>query len=94
MKNWLKNIRNVFEVKHWWNKLCSKLAGHYRYYGMSGNYVGISRYYTAVVKLLYKWLNRRSQKRSYNWDTFKTYIEKHNLPQPKIYHNLYTLSGN
>lgn len=93
MKRWLKNIRNIFRVEHLWKKLRSKLVGHYRYYGMSGNYAGISRYYLAVIKLVYKWLNRRSQKRSFNWDTFKTYLEKHSLPQPKIYHNLYTLSG-
>lgn len=93
MKEWLKNIRNALKVEHWWNKLCSKLVGYYRYYGMSGNYAGISRYYKAVIRLVYKWLNRRSQKRSYNWDTFITYLKRHSLPQPKIYHNFYTLSG-
>ena len=39
-------------------------------------------------RLLFKWLNRRSQKRSLNWKQFSTYILRW-LPKARILHDLY-----
>jgi hypothetical protein len=47
--------------------LRQKLLGHYLYHGMSGNTRGIKSYYYHTVRLAFKWINRRSQKKSYNW---------------------------
>src|SRR3989338_10029219 len=44
-----------------------KLTGHYRYYGISGNMQTLRLFYTEASKLAYKWINRRSQKKSYNY---------------------------
>lgn len=93
MNNWLKGVRNLMPVKEWWPVLCAKLMGHYQYYGVSGNYRDISSFYRQTVKLVFKWLNRRSQKISFNWSTFAEYIKRHTLPKPKIYHNMYTIYG-
>ena len=93
MNVWLRKIRNAYKVKEWWPILCAKLRGHFQYYGVSGNYGSIRRYYYLTIKLVFKWLNRRSQKKSFNWKRFVAYARKHGLPQPKIYHNLYTLYG-
>jgi hypothetical protein len=46
-----------------------------------------------VVGLAYKWLNRRSQLRSYDWQRFKRWLEYHPLPRPKIYRRYPFLSG-
>ena len=40
-------------------------------------------------RLAMKWLNRRSQKKSYNWTTFPQYMARHPLPSPTIHHNFY-----
>ena len=93
MNIWLKSMRNATKVKNWWQKLRAKLRGHFRYYGVSGNFRGIRRFYYQVIKLVFKWLNRRSQKKSFNWDQFKKYLQRYPLPEPKIYHNMYTLYG-
>ena len=45
--------------------LNQKLVGHYRYYGMTYNVQMLVKYHYYVVKLLFKWLNRRSNKKSY-----------------------------
>jgi hypothetical protein len=37
------------------------------------------------------WVNRRNQKRSYNWEQFNRFLSFNPLPKPKIYH-FYTLS--
>ena len=65
MNEWLKSVRNAVKLKEWWAVLRLKLLGHYRYYGLSGNFKGIERYYLRVLALVYKWINRRSQRRSY-----------------------------
>ncbi len=90
MNQWLKAVRNTAKPKEWWEVLRSKLRGHFQYYGVSGNYRGIMRYYTLAIKLIFKWLNRRSQKNSFNWEGFNKYLQRHPLPTPKIHHNFYT----
>ena len=86
MNLWLKNIRNVFPIEDVWKTLKQKLRGHYMYYGIGGNYRKIAGYYFSVIKLVFKWLNRRSQRKSYNWEGFIKYLTKYPLPKPKIYH--------
>lgn len=69
MNTWLKEIRNFVKLEDWWQVLRLKLIGHYNYYGISGNIVGIRKFYKKSISLAYKWINRRSQKRSYNFRT-------------------------
>lgn len=92
MNGWLKSVRNACEVKEWWPVLQAKLRGHYQYYGVSGNMRSLRRYYHRTTRLVFKWLNRRSQRRSYYWDGFRAYLNHYPLPPPRIVHNLYTLS--
>jgi RNA-directed DNA polymerase len=89
---WLQRVRNCLPVKEWWPILAAKLRGHYQYYGVSGNMPSLKRYYQVALRLALKWLNRRSQRRSFNWDGFKQYLKHYPLPTPRIVHNLYTLS--
>ncbi|MBC2745506.1 MAG: hypothetical protein HF975_00620 [ANME-2 cluster archaeon] len=91
MNIWLKSIRNLVELKEWWKVLGLKLLGHYRYYGMSGNIRWLQNFYYQTVSLAFKWINRRSQRKSHNWDQFNRFIQFNPLPKPKIYHSLYNL---
>jgi hypothetical protein len=93
MNAWLKAVRNTSKPEAWWPILAAKLRGHFHYYGISGKYGRISHFYQLTIRLIFKWLNRRSQKKSHNWEQFRTYLLRHPLPKPKIYHNLYTLYG-
>ena len=92
INTWLKSVRNAVKLRQWWPVLQVKLIGHYRYYGISGNLSALRRYYVGVLGLVYKWINRRSQRRSYNRGGFAQYLEYYPLPTPRIYRNLYTLS--
>lgn len=94
MNQWLKSIRNTVGLKEWWQILKQKLIGHYCYYGISGNMRELRIFYREVVRIAFKWINRRSQKRSMNWKKYRKFIYEWNpLPQPKIYHLTYTLSS-
>lgn len=90
MTDWLKKIRNCKKPKEWWETLRAKLRGHFQYYGVSGNYRSIEAYYKHTIRMLYKWLNRRSQKNSMNWADFNKYLKCYPVPRPRIVHNFYT----
>ena len=64
------------------------LIGHLAYYAVSGNARQIRTYAHLVRRLLFKWINRRSQKRSCNWAKFNK-ILKAWMPSLRIRHNLY-----
>lgn len=89
-KIWIKANRNkklneiIISVK-------KKLIGHYNYYGITDNINSNERYYYNVYRELFKWLNRRSQKKSYTEETFKQMIEILELPKPKIKVSIYAI---
>ena len=93
MNQWLKAVRNAEKVKVWWPILQAKLRGHCQYYGVSGNMRALKRFHMITIRLTFKWLNRRSQRRSFNWKEFNKYLEHYPLPGPRIVHNIYTLSS-
>jgi RNA-directed DNA polymerase len=64
------------------------LQGHIQYFGVSGNSRSLQQYGYQAGRLLFKWLNRRSQRRSMAWDRFNQVVVPH-LPRPRIIHNLY-----
>jgi hypothetical protein len=68
--------------------LARHLRGHIQYYGVSGNGRSVASYIYFATGLLFKWLNRRSQKRSLTWEQFDAYLRRW-LPTARIVHNLY-----
>lgn len=64
------------------------LQGHIAYYGVSGNSRSLRAYVYHVGRLLFKWLNRRSQRRRINWVRFSRVLKSW-LPPVRILHNLY-----
>jgi len=91
MNQWLKDIRNKISAKEIWKGLSSRLRGHYNYYGISSNSRGIQTFYCQTTKLTFKWLNRRSQKKSYNWTEFYEYLKQHPLAKPALAYNMYDI---
>ena len=69
MKEWIRDNR-VMPVGELIKKINQKIRGHYQYYGVTDNTRGVKSYQTVVKWQLFKWLNRRSQRRSYTLDTF------------------------
>ena len=89
-KEWLKRIRNQIVLKDWWPILKAKLTGHYNYFGISGNYRCLEQYYKAMFSMVFKWINRRSQKKSMTFEKYCKYLEHNPLPMPRICYALYT----
>ena len=84
MNEWLKGIRNQTKRTDWWPVLALRLRGYYNYYAIGGNMKWVSIYDYRVRGLVFKWLNERSQERSYTWEQF-TRLERYNpLPRPRL----------
>ena len=89
MTDWLKAIRNTVPMKEWWDTLKAKLRGHFQYYGVSENFLSIRAFYNHTLRELKKWINKRSQKKSMNWENFYKYLEIYPIPKPSIKHKFY-----
>jgi group II intron reverse transcriptase/maturase len=88
---WLRQVRPL-PLKQWWETLAAKLRGHYQYYGVSGNSRMIRRFHYAALRLLQKWLNRRSQCKSFSWYQLNAYLAHYPLPRPRLVHRWYGAS--
>lgn len=64
----------------------AKLRGYYAYYGIRGNYASLADFLYQAQRILFKALNRRSQRRSYTWQGFAELLKAFRLVQPRIYH--------
>jgi RNA-directed DNA polymerase len=89
ISEWLREVIHS-DIREWWEKLRSKIIGHYQYFGISDNIRGINHFYHLVRGIVFKMLNSRSQKSSFNWEEFLNYARTYKLPVPKIYHNFYS----
>lgn len=80
---WVKSNRSV-KLPILMKKLNRKLIGYWNYYGIIGNGESLNQFYERVVSLLFKWLNRRSQRKSFTWEKFKKMLMRHYVSTPRI----------
>jgi group II intron reverse transcriptase/maturase len=88
-KMWIRLERHMTE-KELVDAVRRKLWGHYNYYGVSDNASGIAAYFDVVKRLILKWRNRRSQKRSFTEEKFLLFLKRNPLPIPLIKVNLFS----
>ena len=72
--HWIKDNRNRKKLSVLWELAEAKIRGHVNYYGYGMNNTKVHHFYSAAINSLFKWLNRRSQKRSYDWEGFQERI--------------------
>lgn len=81
--NWCKENRNN-RIKRILDMINSKLRGYFNYYGIRGNSHKVNRFYDIATKILYKWLNRRSQRKSFNFNEFNEKMSYYGLIKPRV----------
>jgi len=79
---WIKETRHSHNLDNIWDLAAAKLRGHFQYYGVTFNFAKLNHYYYAAINALFKWLNRRSQKRSFTWERFLRRLMFKPLPRP------------
>jgi len=83
MKEWVKTHRHQ-KLSRTLTTLKAKLQGTWNYYGLIGNYRRMMLFYDETCRTLFKWLNRRSQRRSLTWPAFHRMLARFQVPRPRI----------
>jgi RNA-directed DNA polymerase len=89
VNDWARKNRNRMPLKQLWKIFCSKLRGHLQYYCVSFNLDTTSNFVLAAKRIMFKWLNRRSQRKSFNWSKFSQFISRFPLPKVRVHHRLF-----
>ena len=89
VSNWARSVRNCYPLKLIWKQFCVKLQGHIQYYSVSFNIRAVRKFLHRATRILFRHLNRRSQRRSFNWEQFNRFMQIYPLPEVKIWHALF-----
>jgi group II intron reverse transcriptase/maturase len=65
-------------------RLNARLRGYYNYYGVHGNAASLKEFFNKAMRILLKWLNRRSQRHSYTWPGYTEVLERFQVARPRI----------
>lgn len=89
VNEWARAIRNKTSLKQIMKIAAAKVRGHIQYYGVSHNYAKVNTFIHKVIGILFKWLNRRSQRKSFTWENFLLLLDSIKFPKAKICHKLF-----
>ena len=89
-KEWLKSNRNK-NIHLIMERFRRSLVGYYNYYCITDNSQTVNDFKEKIEILLFRWLNRRSQRKSFTWDKFRLFLQMFPLPKPRIRVNIYEL---
>jgi len=87
-KAWLKRVRSEMKSGGVLKRAKAGLVGHFNYYAITDNARKCDSFRRQVMLLLFKWLNRRSQRRSYTWAQFYSALAWVEWPSVRIVHKL------
>jgi RNA-directed DNA polymerase len=65
-----------------------KLRGHFRYYGIRGNFRLLEDVRRYAEQAWRYWLSRRSSKSAIGWEQCQRLLQTYVLPTPKIVHTI------
>ncbi len=91
LKKWVKENRNM-EFMTFMSKLNRKLIGTNNYYSVSGSISEVKGLYNHAFWVVYKWMNRRSQRKSFNIDKFSI-VWNALIRRPYIHVNIWNAGG-
>jgi len=83
IRDWIREHRHD-RLSRTLKTLRAKLQGTWNYYGLIGNYRRMKLTYEETRRTLFKWLNRRSQRRSMSWRAMDRLMERFQIPRPRI----------
>ena len=83
-KQWLKEHMHE-SIPETIRKLNKKMIGHYRYYGIYGNFIGLNKFYKYVRLQLYFTKRRRDQSLWLTWKKLGQILKVYPIASPKIY---------
>ncbi len=82
--DWIRKQRHRHRTGELLARACSRIRGHLNYYAITDNSDCCQMFLYHATRILFKWLNRRSQRKSYDWDTFNAVLRSCGWPTVRI----------
>jgi len=82
--DWARKGRNVLRKGEMLRQARGRVMGHLSYYAITDNLERCSYYVYRTKHILFKWLNRKSQRRAYTWEGFNQALVWVDWPKPRV----------
>jgi group II intron reverse transcriptase/maturase len=86
--DWCQSSRNKLSKGAMLRSARTRIRGHLNYYAITDNSKSCVRFIYYAERALYKWINRKSQRKAYNWKQFNQARAWVGWPKSRIVHNL------
>jgi group II intron reverse transcriptase/maturase len=86
--DWCRRHRHL-PIREQQQTLGQKLRGHFAYYGITGNMEALQRYRYGVLRLWWKWLQRRTRGGRWLWSHFLAMLKRFPLPAARVVCSIY-----
>jgi RNA-directed DNA polymerase len=81
---WAKQARHVLRKGEMLREARIRVMGHLGYYAITDNLVRCDTYVYRAMRILQKWLNRKSQRKAYTWEGFKQALAWVDWPKARL----------
>ena len=82
--DWAKKARHVLRKGEMLRQARTRVSGHLNYYAITDNLERSSYYVYRATRILFKWLNRKSQRKAYTWEGFNQALAWVGWPKPRV----------
>lgn len=80
---WIRQHRHQ-KASRLFGTLRAKYRGYWNYYGVIGNSASQNLFYYETKRILFRWLNRRSGRKSYTWPGLQAALDFFGIKGPRI----------
>jgi RNA-directed DNA polymerase len=82
--DWAKKARHVLKKGEMLRQARTRVMGHLSYYAITDNLERCSYYDYRAKHIVFKWLNRKSQRKAYTWESFSQALAWVGWPKPGV----------
>ena len=82
--DWTKKARGVLKKGDMLRQARARVIGHLSYYAITDNLERCSYYVYRTGQILFKWLNRKSQRKAYTWENFNQALKWVEWPRIRV----------
>jgi group II intron reverse transcriptase/maturase len=82
--DWARSSRNTLSKGQMLGRAAIRVRGHLNYYAITDNTDKCRSYVHYATQILFKWINRKSQRPSYTWQGFQQALQQCRWPDPYI----------
>ena len=82
--DWARRARGVLRKGEMLRQARNRVAGHLNYYAITDNLKSCGNFVHRAERALFKWINRKSQRKAYTWPQFTQALAWANWPRARI----------